>query len=526
MLWMRLSLVLALTMVGCATSRKQAATPHSAPELAEIRNGPTATSQSIDAPLVTADAVADPIRPVAFDDSTDDLASTDGDLSSADELPLDPRGECALDLGTILALVAGENPQVQFAQWRIEEAYARLDSSKVLWLPSIQAGVSYHRHDGTLQASDGSIVDVNRSSLQGGFGAGAVGAGSVPNPGLVARFHTTEAIFAPRIAERTAWARTHGAKAVLHDQLLAAALAYLEILDATQQYAISQQTLSNTHDLAQLTDDFAQAGQGLQADADRMATELAIRKNDVIRADESIAVASVRLAEVASFDFATRLVPIESMVIPIELVPDTQDRQGLIAIGLSNRPELKEAGCLVAEAVERLQREKYAPLLPSVLLGMSYSGFGGGLGDHIGSVHDRADFDALAVWEVRNLGFGEQTARDTVRTQIEQRRWDHVRLMDRVAREVAEAAVQVESRRQQIHVSEEAIAIARLSYDRNLSRIRDGQGLPIEALQSIQALNTAQREYLRAVMSYNEAQFRLHRALGWPVTEGYFSVLQ
>src|SRR5690606_35328624 len=129
----------------------------------------------------------------------------------------------------------------------------------------------------------------------------------------------------------------------------------------------------------------------------------------------------------------------------------------------------------------------------SVLLGLSYSGFGGGFGDQIGSMHDRADFDALALREVRNLGFGERTARDTARTRIEQRRWEHVRLMDRVAREIAEAAAQVESRRQQIEVSQEAIAIARLSHERNLDRIRQGQGLPIEALQSVQALNIAQR---------------------------------
>src|SRR5690606_37159686 len=109
------------------------------------------------------------------------------------------------------------------------------------------------------------------------------------------------------------------------------------------------------------------------------------------------------------------------------------DRHGLLALGLSNRPELQEAQYLVAEACERLQREKYAPLLPSVLLGLSYSGFGGGFGDQIGSMHDRADFDALALWEVRNLGFGERTARDTARTRIEQRRWEHVRLMDRFA---------------------------------------------------------------------------------------------
>ena len=540
----RLPLPLMLVIVGCATPYERAMT-RNAEVIRSVRQQSVARASNdgaipppADQPLAASDVVvetrtstAEPVpdvRTVAFDDVADadaSLAETESDVPTleADTVESGPnvstgeQSEYPVDLGTILALVAGENPQVQFAQWRIREAHARLDGAEALWLPSIQVGFNYHRHDGTYQASNGAIVDVNRSSFQAGLGAGAVGAGTILNPGIVSRFHTTDAVFAPRIAERTAWARSHAAKATLHDRLLDAALAYLTMLDASQQQAISNDTLANTLDLAELTESFAVIGQGLQADADRMAAELAVRRNDLIRAEEAMAVASVRLAEVVSFDLAATLVPVEPTVVPVELVQVGADRHGLVAVGLSNRPELREARCLVAEACERLEREKYAPLLPSVLLGFSYSGFGGGLGDHVGSVHDRADFDALAVWEVRNLGVGERAARDTVRTQVEQRRWNQIRLMDQVAREVAEAAAQVEARQRQIDVSEQAIEIARLSYERNLRRIRDGQGLPIEALQSLQALDVAQREYLRAVVGYNEAQFQLHRALGWPI---------
>ena len=65
--------------------------------------------------------------------------------------------------------------------------------------------------------------------------------------------------------------------------------------------------------------------------------------------------------------------------------------------------------------------------------------------------------------------------------------------------------------------SQTAIESAENSYRRNLDRIRNAQGLPIEVLQSIQALDAARREYLRSVVDYNEAQFRLYRALGWPI---------
>jgi outer membrane protein TolC len=89
--------------------------------------------------------------------------------------------------------------------------------------------------------------------------------------------------------------------------------------------------------------------------------------------------------------------------------------------------------------------------------------------------------------------------------------------MDQAASDVAEAYAQVVARRDQIGLSESGIAAARDSYRRNAERVRAGQGLPIETLQAIAALDLAQRQYARSVADYNRAQFRLQRALGWPV---------
>jgi outer membrane protein TolC len=90
--------------------------------------------------------------------------------------------------------------------------------------------------------------------------------------------------------------------------------------------------------------------------------------------------------------------------------------------------------------------------------------------------------------------------------------------MDQVASEVAQANAQVSARRQQIALAQRGISAASDSYRRNAERIRNAQGLPIETLQSIQALNSAQRQYVRAVADYNRAQFALQRALGWPIS--------
>lgn len=427
------------------------------------------------------------------------------------------RDVVSLNLPTALAMVDGQHPVVGFAQWRVQEAYARLKQANVLWLPTIQPGLSFHKHDGNYQASDGSVVDVNRNSFQYGLGSAATGAGTTQQPGILAQFQLADAIFQPKIAERQTWARGHALKGAINQQLLDVALAYLELLDAEQEVRIVEETQQRTEELAKLTSDFAATGQGLQADADRLETEMRLVESRLREAYERADVASSRLSQALSIDMTRRIQPLDLTVVPLELVSLDSDKGTLIGTGLSNRPELKEAQALVAAAWEEYQRQKYAPFVPSVLLGFSQSGFGGGLGNRLADTRDRYDFDGSLTWRIRNLGLGEAAARRESAAQIQQAKFEKMRLLDQVAREIAEAHSQAVHRAERIKITETAIQSATNSYQRNLRRIRDGQGLPLEVLQSIQALEDARRAYLGSTIEYNEAQFRLQWSMGWPV---------
>jgi outer membrane protein TolC len=407
---------------------------------------------------------------------------------------------------------------VGFARWRVQEAYAQLSQAKVLWLPSLRAGFGFHRHDGNYQASSGEIVDVNRNSFNYGLGVGTVGAGTMLRPGILTEFHLADAIFLPKVAKTTAAARSFGSTAVVNEQMKMAAVAYLELLGAHQDARLIEETRQRTAELFKLTSDFAATGQGLQADADRMGTELTLVDSRLLAARERVDVAGARLAQTLSADSTSQIVPMDVTVLPIDLVSLQTDKSSLIQTGLSNRPELRESQALVAAACEQYRRQKFAPFVPSVLLGFSTGGFGGGLGNNLDNVDDRYDFDALLSWEVRNLGLGEHAIRREADAQIQQAKFEKIRVMDQVAREVAEAYSQVQFRSQQIRVTRDAIQTAENSYQRNLSRIRDGQGLPLEVLQSVRALEDAQRAYLNAVVDHNQAQFQLQWALGWPVS--------
>jgi outer membrane protein TolC len=536
--------VLAIAISGCAQSRGRTAAieaahcpilsqnaPSRVPRPGAIAASPKPAEEPEEARLVTAefaDLEINDVIPAAGDESE---APPEPEPSPV-EAPPAPEAEIEtmesedstlaatrqpIDLSTALMLTGGRSPQVAFAQARIAEAQAQLDRADALWLPSIRLGLNYNKHEGNIQDVQGQIIDTSRGAFYTGIGASAVGAASPGVPGLYAAFHTTDAIFQPRIAERETWARRSASRAAVNDSLLQTALAYQQLLRAAEDLSISRDAELRAAELARVTGEYARTGQGLESDADRARTELALRQGEVHRSEEGLAVASARLSELVRWDYGQQLIPVESGIAPIELTIEGCDRHSLVATALSHRPEVAESRYLVSAACERLEREKNAPLLPSLLLGMSYGGMGAGLGGDLDRFNDRFDFDAAAFWEVRNLGLGEAAARDEACARLQQSRSRELATLDRVAREVVESHAQVISRKSQMAVAQSAVAAAQASYDRNIERIENGQGLPIEVLQSIQALATSQREYLRAIADYNAAQFTLHRSLGWPV---------
>jgi outer membrane protein TolC len=501
--------LIAASVVGCASPRNTA-------EESRVLNAPAAQTSPSEHGF-SAPAAA---RAVDAAQYAEDLPTAQPGLLSQTGAHADGQalsGGVPIDFGTALALAAGENPQVAFARQRINESYAQWRRAETMWVPSLRAGMNYNKHEGTIQDVAGNMIETSRGSVYGGLGAGAVGAGSPAFPGLVMNFHMRDAIFQPRITSQLLGASRQASRATTNDILFDTANAYNDLLEGLAIETVAKNTLENTRRLVDVTADFAKAGQGLMSDADRAQAEYSVGQIEMRRASEGAKTASVRLARVLSEDPTLMLIPQEEALVPIDMATADCPLQDLVSTGLSNRPELAESRFLVGAAVERLRSERSAPLVPSVLLGLSYGGNGGGLGSDVSNFGDRMDFDAVAYWELRNLGWGEQAARAEAQSRVEQARWREVQVMDQVASEVTEASMQIASRRDEIELARSGIRAAEESYRRNSERIQDAVGLPIEALQSIQALDRAQRQYVRSVADFNRAQFRLQRASGWAI---------
>jgi outer membrane protein TolC len=186
----------------------------------------------------------------------------------------------------------------------------------------------------------------------------------------------------------------------------------------------------------------------------------------------------------------------------------------LITEGLTSRPELTQHRALVSATVERMRQEQWRPWLPTVQVGLSAGGFGGGQGSVMGNFGGRTDFDALMVWEVRNLGLGNRALQRERVSQHAQAGLAAEQLLDTVASQIVAAYYQVQYRQQQVDAARTQVRAATEAVPLNFKGILGGELRAIEAQQAIQSLAVAQDRYLASVIDHNRAQFQLLRSLG------------
>lgn len=93
------------------------------------------------------------------------------------------------------------------------------------------------------------------------------------------------------------------------------------------------------------------------------------------------------------------------------------------------------------------------------------------------------------------------------------------RVLDEIASDVTSARAEVIARRERLPLGGQAAKHALRAYQLTTARLQQSQGLPIEALASIQTLAEARKAEIDAVLDYNLAQHKLLAALGHPATK-------
>jgi outer membrane protein TolC len=425
-----------------------------------------------------------------------------------------------VNLPTALQLANARPIDIALASERVQAAAAELQRARVLWLPTLYLGADYFRHDGQIQDVAGNVVGASKSAVMVGAGPSAV-------------FAVSDALFAPLAARQTVRAREAAVQAARNDSLLAVGEAYFNVQQARGELAGAEDAARRAEDLLRRT---AALAKDLAAPVEeaRARVETSRRRQAVEAARERWRTASADLARVLRVDPSALIVPLEPPHLRVTLVSPDRPVDDLIAMGLTNRPELAAQQALVQATLERLRLERLRPFIPSVLLRggsttpagtLGVGAFGGGRNDDLSHFSARGDIDLQVLWEFQNLGFGNRALVKGREAENRTAVLELFRTQDRVAAEVAQAYAQVQSAATRAADAEAEVRDAVESADQNLKGLSQPKAIggtivlvirPQEAVASVQALAQAYADYYGAIGDYDRAQFRLYHALGQP----------
>ena len=409
-----------------------------------------------------------------------------------------------IDLPTALRLADERNLDVAIYYERVAAASAALTQARLLAVPTIRVGSSYDRHEGTIQETSGLVVDADRASRFVGVGAG-VG------------IDIADAIFQPLAARQSLEAVRASADANRHQVLVEVATAYLRLLQAHAEAGVIDGALERATDLATLTGSYAEAGEGLLADAQMAAVQPLLWQQRQLAANENIEAATAAVTQLLHLEIGVTIEPTEDAIPTLELFPVDGDLQTLIARALDGRPEREQLDALVASAEEDLKAQRYGIFIPSVSVNYQSGDFGGGPGSDIANTDHRDDLTLQLYWQLEGFGFGHRARVEAKQAQLRAIGLERDKLHDAIVAEVRSAFASTRSRRSQLPLADDAVARASEAYALHRERIYDQQGLPLEALAAMLSFANAELARIDAVVSYDLAQIRLHTALGNPL---------
>lgn len=436
-----------------------------------------------------------------------------------------------IDLPAALQLAGEQNPLILLGQQRVVEAVAQRQLAAVQFLPTINLGTSVDSHWGVLQQSTGNILSVRREDVFVGAGAHAVAAGTVNIPGVMWNLNISDSIFNYLVNRQEVDRREFASQATRQDVLLAVSLAYNNLVRSEGARSVAIVSRNDARELARITAAYLETGQGRKADADRAATEQARREALLLDAQGRVVQASAALCQTLHLDPSIRLHAADHQVIPRSIVPDPIPLPELLAIALMNRPELNERRAAVAQSLLSLKGAKLLPFSPTVFVGFSAGGLAGGSDlvaqpttslpfgrnePRFSTLDDREDLDAMAYWTLQNLGVGNRAQINAARSRVSSADFELLITLDRVRSEVAAAQARTRARFARIRSCELAIKAATQAFAEDMARIRGGEGLPLEAIDSLRLLAKSRLDYLNAILDYNQAHFELYVALGKP----------
>jgi outer membrane protein TolC len=514
----RIALLAGMALIAPSVARAQQV-PSNAPPVTHSSDTEPPIAEFLFREGALSNSVAQgPVPPDGKNLSNPAITNPEEGLSREDVIPSTGR-DFAVDLSTVLQLAETENPTIAIGREAIREALALQLQARGMLLPSLNAGTMYHLHQGNLQEGNGQILKVEEQSVYFGGGDWTVAAQTVAVPAVHIFAHVGDAYFAPLIATQVVASRNAASRAIENSNLLDITRRYLDLVEAEGELYAVRQSEEGLMQIVLSTSAFARTGQGRIGDANRARTQALLLHSRELQVQENLAVASAELSRTLNLDPSVRLRTAAGMIEVVQLVDPSLRVEELVPMALGARPETASAAADISAADYRLRAECARPWLPVISAGFSAGGFGGG-GNQGGNgalfqtTGGRTDFDVFAVWTLQNLGFGNAALQKGERSARDDAVARRGLVINRIGREVADAFVLSESRKQALDFVLRRLKTAADGAREEIARTRGGEALPLEAINSVNLLTDARQELVRAIVAYDLAQFQLFVAIG------------
>lgn len=474
-----------------------------------------------------------------------------------------------INLATALRLADARPIIVNTAGASVWVAEARLQKAAVLWLPSINIGTDYIRHDGygpdlnrgvnVPQGENalgqnggpddlGKPINQNVNFFYSGAGFTYLPEGDSyfyqPMPGVPLlpspQFrYLADEIFEPLHARQMLNSARWDIQAAKNDSLFMTAKAYFNIHKWRGTYAVTidavQRGRKLVAEIAELSRDLVPA-----VEIDRARNLLADLEQQAVTARQMWRIASADFTRVLRLDPRVVVEPLEHDHLQVTLIDPDRSLDDLIPIALSNRPELASHQALVQATLVSIRQEKLRPLLPSALLNgfqtpyelIEVGGYGVGNGGNLNIWSGRFDGSAQFLNYFDGLGLRNLAWIKAARGMSSQAIVQLFQLQDSIAADVTRTQADLQSAAARIAQAEREVRTALVNYNGNVEGLKQTRRFgnvlqlifrPQEAVFALQLLMTAYDNYITTVAEYNTAQFQMYHDLGYPAREIEFA---
>lgn len=459
--------------------------------------------------------------------------------------PLEPGDlRFPINLATALRLSDARPILVSTMGASVWVAEAQLQRAKLLWIPRLNLGFDYTRHDGfgpdTLrgvniplgenafyQNDPGNFGKPLNQNINFFYGGGA----------LFLMQYFTDMLFQPLTARQNLNAARWNIQTAKNDALYLTAKAYFNVHKYRGQYAGILYTVRRGRKLVEalmtLSRDLIP-----KVEVDRGRTLLADLERQAVVARRNWRRASAELTRILRLDPRAVVEPLEQDHLQITLIDPSRSLDDLMPIGLTNRPELAAHQALIQAALVRIRREKMRPFLPVVEFDglqtpyeqLQFGVLGIGNGGKMNNWAFREDIGPQLLWVAEGLGMGNIARVKEQRAEQSAAIAELFQMQDNVAAEITTAQARLQSAAARVVQSEREVTAALINYNGSYEGLgetfRDKKDeilhqifRPQEVVFSLLLLKRSLEHYYTTVAEYNTAQFQLFHALGYPARE-------